>query len=166
MGAFLLAGCAAVSPAVPRCGSINGLTVEAQSVPTASYVPCLGALPAGWSAGGFQPSNSSTRFRLLSDRAGRPVLVRLAPSCDVTGATPTTPRATGVRTSIQLTAISPRYAGVLADVFAGGCITYAFDFPRGPHIGLMEDLMGAVILSSRHELALRVHHDLGVLLGP
>ena len=87
-------------------------------------------------------------------------------ACDTTGAVATTPRAEGVRTSIRLEAISPRYTGTLIDVFAGGCVSYRFDFARGPHISLMEQLMATVGLFPRRELAVEVHDQLGVDMDP
>lgn len=152
---------------MPACASPQRVALVAQSVPSASYVPCVTTLPAGWVAGGFVAVDGHTSFRLASDRAeGRPVLVQLVPSCVVAGATATAPRGAGVRTYTRLRSISPRYAGTLLDVFAGGCVTYRFDFPRGPHITLMEDFQSAVGLYPRQELALRVGHQLGVSFGP
>ena len=170
--ALSLGGCSAANRAgltgsVPACTDVTRVALVAQSVPTASYVPCLGTLPAGWTSRSFDAVNGRTRFLLVSDRAGgRPVRVELRESCDSNSATPTTPRAAGVRTSIELRSISPRYAGRLIDVFAGGCITYQFDFQRGPHIALMEDFEGAIALVSRQELVVAVHDHVGVSLDP
>ena len=62
--------------------------------------------------------------------------------------------------------ITPRYTGTLSDVFPGGCVTYAFDFVRGPHIALMEELGAAVGLYSRRQLRLDLQDRLGVELDP
>jgi hypothetical protein len=160
-----LAGCSTLRGAAPGCTSVSRLAIVAQSVPGASYIPCIARLPEGWTASAFQPSTGKTRFALTSDRAaGHSVRVSLASVCDVAGATPTTPRGEGVRTYIRLRSITPRYAGTLFDAFAGGCITYQFDFPRGPHIGLMEDFQGAVALVSRQQLRLDLRHQLGLEL--
>jgi hypothetical protein len=104
-------------------------------VPGASYLPCLQTTPPGWSASAFDPASTGTSFVLNSDRSpGRPVIVRLAASCRVGGASPTTPRAPGVLTYTRLTSISPQFAGRLYDVFPGGCVTYSFDFTHGQQI--------------------------------
>jgi hypothetical protein len=159
----LPSGCGSIRSAVPACRALDRLALVAQSVPSASYVPCLEPLAAGWRSGGFLAADGRTRFQLTSDRApGRPVRVDLTASCDVSGATPTTPRAAGVRTYTRLRSITPRYAGSLLDVFAGGCVTYRFDFQRGPHIALMEELQAEVGLYPRQELAAHVRHRLGV----
>ncbi len=158
--------CSSAQSPVPTCTSVDRLALVAQAVPSASYLPCVAPLPAGWRASGFEAASGRVRFTLASDRApGHPVRVALLPSCSVAGATPTTPRGPGVRTYIVLRSIAPRYAGVLEDVFAGGCVTYDFDFQRGPHIPLMEEFEGAVTLYPRHQLAIEVHDRLGVPLG-
>jgi hypothetical protein len=164
---FGVSGCGATNQAAPTCQSINGLALVAQSVPSAAYIPCLQPLPAGWTAGRFDAASGHTHFSLTSDRAGgRPVRVELRSACDVTGATPTTPRDIGVRTYTRLTSLSPRYAGTLFDVFAGGCVTYQFDFQRGPHIALMEEFEASVAFYPRQQLTLDLHRRLGVTLSP
>ena len=163
----VLPACGAPAEAVPRCSSARRLAIVAQAVPGAAYVPCIEEVPEGWDAGGFDVRRGRARFTLSSDRVpARPVRVELAGACPSTEAVPAPPRAEGVRTAVDLRSLSPRYAGTLYDVFAGGCVTYRFDFPRGPHIGLMEDLQSAVGLVARRELRLELETDLGVDLGP
>jgi hypothetical protein len=167
IGGLSLPACTGVRLAVPACGATSRLGLVAQSVPGAAYVPCLKALAPGWSAGGFVAASGHTRFTLTSDRAsGHPVRVDLRAGCNLTGATPTPPRDPGVRTSLVLTSIAPRYAGTLLDVFPGGCVSYRFDFQRGPHIALMEEFEDAVALYPRQQLAAEVHRRLGVSLTP
>ena len=151
--------------AAPRCTETTRLATVAQAVPTAAYLPCLETLPQGWSVTRFDVGRGSSRLRLLSDRAsGREVVVSFTATCDIAGATPTTPRAIGARTYLRLRTVSPRYQGTLVDVFPGGCVTYAFDFERGPHIGLMEDLSAAVGLYSRLDLRRELSGQLDVRL--
>ncbi len=165
--AAVLTSCTTVAGSVPECDPGPRLAVVAQSVPSASYVPCVRELSEDWSSRSFRAGRGGTRFTLVPHRPGsRPVRVVFDSACDVTGAVATTPRAEGVRTSILLDAISPRYTGTLTDVFAGGCVTYRFDFARGPHIALMEQLTATVGLLSRRELAVEVHDQLGVDLDP
>jgi hypothetical protein len=160
-------GCASAAPSVPGCDAVSRLAVVAQSVPSAAYVPCVVELPTGWRVTHFEAERGGTTFSLLSDRAdGREVDVRLAPACDVAGATPEPPRTEGGRTYLRVRRISPRYAGTLYDVFPGGCVRYGFDFARGAHIALMEDLFGAVDLLPRRELRLELRRELGEELDP
>jgi hypothetical protein len=164
--AATLTSCGIAGEAVPECRGGTRLAIVAQSVPSAAYVPCIDELPQGWTAGGFAVTRGGTRFTVRSPSdAARPVRVRLEESCDVSRATPTAPRAEGVRTYRQLRSISPRYAGTLSDVFSGGCVTYDFDFARGPHIALVEEMEQAVGLFSRRELELQLHRRIGVDLG-
>jgi hypothetical protein len=165
--AAMLSGCAAVRQTVPQCSETQRLAIVAQTVPGASYVPCISQLPQGWSASAFDAVRGGTSFLLNSDRnPGRPVKVVLAGTCTIAGATPTTPRGPGVRTYLRLGSISPRFAGNLYDVFPGGCVTYSFDFERGPHIALMEEFEAAAGLHSRQQLTIELRKELGVELDP
>ena len=151
----------------PRCEAGQRLAIVAQSVPDSAYMPCVAGLKPGWSTGGLDVRRGRTRFSMVSDRAsGRPVIVTLAPSCDVSNATPAAPRAAGARTYISLRSISPRYAGTVFDVFAGGCVSYRFNFARGPHITLMDEMQSGLGLYSRRQLQLELHHQFGVELDP
>ena len=165
--AAALPGCTSEASTMPRCGDPVRLAVVAQSVPTASYVPCVRALPTGWRVTDFEVARGGTSFVLLSDRAeGRPVDVRLVERCSPDGASPQPPRASGGRAYLRLRSIAPRYAGHRYDVFAGGCVVARFDFARGAHIALMEDLTNAVALLPRRELRLQLRQHLDAELDP
>ena len=165
--AAAVAGCSAPGRAVPGCADPLRLAIIAQSVPGASYVPCIQDLPAGWETSGFDPAQDGTSFLLESDRSpGQPVTVRLTAACDVSAATPSPARGPGVLTYTRLTAISPRFAGTLYDVFPGGCVSYRFDFALGSQIALMEQFEEAVGLYPRRQLRLVLRQKLGVELGP
>ena len=162
---LMAAGCGGTR-AMPACEAGQRLGIVAQSVPDAAYVPCVAALPPGWSFASFEVDDAGTRFSLRSDRSDRPVDVALVERCDVRSATPVAPRDEGVRTYQRVTSVSPRYAGRLFDVFAHGCVTYDFDFARGPHIALLDELQRAVRLYPRQLLRQQLHHDLGITLDP
>ena len=160
------AGCTSSSDEVPRCDSVRRVAIIAQAVTGAAYVPCIGELPPGWRSDRFAPRRGQVSFELTPGPGGVPVLVDYDSTCAVTGAIPTKPRAAGVRTSLRLTSVTPRYAGTLIDEFPGGCITYRFDFTRGAHISLMEQLQSSAGLLSRRELRLALHRELSVELDP
>jgi hypothetical protein len=152
---------------VPRCGSIERVALIAQSVPSTSYVPCISALQPGWRGTGLHVHKGYTRFTLRSDRnPDHPVHVLLSASCTVGAATPIAPRTPGGRTYLQLRGIDPRYTGTMYDVFPGGCVSYSFDFERGPHIALMSQLASTVGFVPRQQLRLEVQRRLGVRLDP
>jgi len=162
-------GCATSGGAVPACNDPLRLAIIAQSVPGASYVPCVNVngLQPGWETSGFDPTQDGTSFLLNSDRSpGQPVTVRLTAACHVSGASPTPPRAPGVLTYTRLDSISPRFAGTLYDVFPGGCVSYEFDFALGSQIGLMEQFEQAIGLYPRQQLRLVLKQELGVELNP
>ena len=165
--AALLTGCASSSDTVPRCDAPLRLAIVAQSVSSASYLPCIRDLPPGWTTAGFDPSQNGTSFLLNSDRSpGQPVTVRLTTACRVSGASPSPARGPGVLTYTRLDSIRPRFAGRLYDVFPGGCVTYTFDFSHGSQIAQMEQFKAAVGLYPRQQLRLVLKQELGVELNP
>jgi hypothetical protein len=168
VAAATLTGCAWTRDTVPRCGDFERLAVIAQSVPTASYVPCIRQLPQGWRTSAFDPHTGGTRFLLESDRApGRPVTVQLKRRCEVAGDSPQPPRAEGVLTYMRPRSILQGYAGTLFDVFPGGCVAYSFSFTEKPvYIALIEQWEGAVGLYPRQQLRLDLRRKLGVELDP
>jgi hypothetical protein len=167
LGVAMLTGCASSNDTVPGCGEPLRLAIVAQSVPSASYLPCIRALPTGWTTTGFGPTQHGTSFLLNSDRsAGQPVTVRLATACRISGASPSPARAPGVLTYTRLDSIRPGFAGRLYDVFPGGCVTYTFDFSHGSQIALMEQFEQAIGLYPRHQLRLVLKRELGVELNP
>lgn len=163
----LAAGCGGSALTMPSCESTERLGLIAQSVPSAGYVPCLLRLPTGWSSSDFQVRDGRTRVRLSSDRApDNPVLIELGSSCTVGSATPFPARTPGGRSYLGLRSTDPRYAGTMFDVFPGGCVSYRFDFERGPHIALMAELQAAVGFVARRQLRLDLRRRPGVELGP
>lgn len=158
-------GCSALPRSTPGCQSLERLALVAQSVPSATFVPCVGPLPAGWSVASFSVERGRTDFSLRSDLSpGHPVRVRFTSSCDVGAAVPTTSRAPGIQTYIRVDSIDPRYSGALLDLFPGGCVTYQFSFERGAHIPLVQGFENSVELVSRHVLRLELHTKLGLEL--
>lgn len=167
--ALAAAGCAdsqASSFRQPGCDDARRLAVIAQSVAAAAYVPCVGELPAGWSFVDLDVDDRGTSFALESDRADRDVEIELTDACDVGDATPTAPSDEGVRTYLLVDSIDPRYSGRVIDVFAGGCVLTRFDFERGAHVALVEDLEQAIDLRSRRQLRQDLDGELGVSLDP
>ena len=165
----LAAPLAACSPArsagLPRCSAVERLGLIAQAVPSASYVPCLAQLPAGWSTKGFDVRRAAMTVELVSDRAQGPaVSIRFSRRCSTAGAAPFPARTLGGRTYLRLRSLRPRFAGTLIDAFPGGCVQYRFDFVRGEHIALMAQLQSAVGFRSRVQLRQELRHRLGVEL--
>ena len=164
-----LAGCDTQEKAMPECKAGRRLAIVAQSVPSASRVPCVEAMPAGWSFAALDVESGRTRFWLDSDRAGaRAAEVELTRSCDVRRASEirSEGQEEGVRRYRLLKSLSPRFAGVGYDVFGGGCVTYRYEFEEGQQVLLLPELHEAVALFPREELREAVRRDLGFDLDP
>ena len=167
VAAAALAGCAgAGSRSMPACRADERLAIVAQSVPAAAYVPCIKELPTGWSFTGLDVDDHGATITLASDRADRDVDVTLTATCTTRDATPIAPRDEGVRTYQLVESIDPRYAGRVIDVFPGGCVVSSYDFQRGPHVGLITDLLRAVDLYSRRQLRQELHARFDITLDP
>jgi hypothetical protein len=83
----------------------------AQSVPTASLVPCLQLLPVGWSVAEVAVNNGRSLITLNHDRGGKAALVvELTAACDPTVATEVTSEHPG---GTPLGAYRPHRPGVL-----------------------------------------------------
>ena len=105
----------------------NGVILMAQSVPTASFVPCLEGLPLGWSLSDLDAQSGSARFWLDSDRYGTHAIeVRLTEDCDTSGTTQIPSERPDMRRMEQIDQVSPQFIGRRFYVFDGGCITILF----------------------------------------
>ncbi len=157
--ALLVAGgCASdttATTALPTCAeagdddSANAVVLMAQSVPSATWVPCLRtALPLGWGFHHLDARNGMARFWLNSDRDGQKAIeVRLEASCDTTGTTEIPSDREGQRRLERVRLTTPRYEGERHYVFTGGCITYVFRLSgenRGEPLALATQAVGAV----------------------
>ena len=158
--------CAGRGGTMPSCEATSRLALVAQSVPGASYVPCIAELPTGWSFEEAEVDDDGTTIRLGSDRADRPTIVMLRSSCEIGDATLVVPSDEGTRTYQRIDAIEPRYAGAFIDLFPGGCIESQYDFERGPHIALISELERAIDLMSRRQLRQELEREVGVRLDP
>lgn len=126
----------------------NGVVLLAQSVPTATWVPCLEALPLGWDVAGLEATDEEARFWLDSDRDGvRAVEIRLDGGCDTTGATQIPSDREGMQRWERVTEVTPRYVGTRSYLFEGGCISVLFRLTgenRAEPLGFATQGIGAV----------------------
>jgi hypothetical protein len=106
------------------CDHLEPLWLQAQSVPSASRVPCVRTLP-GWTVEGANATNGWSGFTINHDRAGeRAVIVRLTATCDPAGATEVPSDRPGVRHYQRTQRLTGRFAATWYDRFPGGCVTY------------------------------------------
>jgi hypothetical protein len=162
-------GCASDTTAtteLPTCATgdqtaSNGVVLMAQSVPTASWVPCLRTtLPLGWTFQHLDARNGISRFWLNSDRDGQKAIeVRLEDSCTTAGSTQIASDREGMRRLERVTRTTPHFEGERYYVFDGGCITFVFrlsgDNPGEP-LSLATQVVGSV---SRAELQNQVRDE-------
>ena len=155
--ALLLAGC--VRPVVldsevvacregDEATPANGVVLLAQSVPSASWVPCLEVIPLGWDVSGLEATDDDARFWLNSDRDGvRAVEIRLDEGCDTTSATRIPSDREGMQRWERVEQVTPQYVGTRYYVFDGGCISLVFRLSgenRAEPLGFATQGIGAV----------------------
>ena len=143
----------------PECGTNNLMVLFAQSVPSATSVPCIASLPAGWSAGGVRVDSDKTRYRLDSAVAGtRAVEVTLLPpaKCSVEGATEVPSDEAGMRRFERPEQLPPDLKVTRTYLFEGGCVTYEFAFEGDASTSLVFEADQALAFESRSELVAEV----------
>jgi hypothetical protein len=165
-----LSGCAsntAATTELPTCSegedesASNAVLLMAQSVPTATWVPCLRtALPLGWVFHHLDARDDVSFFSLDSDRDGQEAItVRLEESCDTSGATEIPSDRDGMERLERVTLTTPHFEGERYYLFDGGCITFVFRLDgesRGEPLALVTQAVGAV---SRTDLLRQVRDE-------
>jgi membrane-associated phospholipid phosphatase len=152
-------------PGNADCGTSNVMILMAQSVPSATSIPCVASLPAGWTMGGMRIERGEGRFWLDSDRAGtRAVTVSLLPpdDCSVTGASEVPSDEPGMRRFERPDQLPPQLRSTRSYLFVGGCITYRFKFGSPETAALLFDADSALAFQARAELVetVRARNDL------
>jgi tRNA A-37 threonylcarbamoyl transferase component Bud32/membrane-associated phospholipid phosphatase len=165
-------GAAAVTGGNGSCTQIDELWLEAQSVPSASRVPCVQAFPAGV-VGTLAVRDGESLLELSHasvdiniGAGGQPraaaaagsVTIRLTATCAVptTGEEQTT--APGVRRfQTQEPATTPQ----VVDVFPGGCVTYQAEPGIGPSAPILDQARRAVTYRTRADLRDALRHRSG-----
>ncbi len=152
---------------LPRCAAeaddlAGGMVLMAQSVPTASWLPCVRRVPVGWTFVGFDARDGETSIRFGSDREGMEALtVLVRPSCDLTGAAEVPSEWPELRRYERVTRVSSGYGGERHYTFPGGCVTYRFDLrgdSRAEAVAVVTDSLGFVTRDSV-EQQVRDHSD-------
>ncbi len=171
LAAALSTGCAAPASlgsdelacrAGDRGEPASGVVLMAQAVPSASWLPCLDAVPLGWRLAGVEIRNGSGEFWLDSDRDGvRAIEARLTESCDTRDATEIPSDREGLRRFEQVVQVHPRYVGTRFYVFDGGCLAMVFRLSgdyRAEPLAVATESIDAV---PRADVAAHVHEKSG-----
>jgi hypothetical protein len=130
--AVLGAACSSSRDTLPGCNRADdsAFALMAQSVPSATQLPCLKELPVGWIVSGMQIRDGRTQLWLDSTIAGvHAVEVDMRATCDVGEAVPVPPAPDelGMRSFVQPD-LPPGFSGVRYLLFEGGCVAYRYRF--------------------------------------
>jgi tRNA A-37 threonylcarbamoyl transferase component Bud32 len=109
------------------CSNLEPLWLMAQSVPSASLIPCLQFASVDWTVAKVAVNNGRSVITLDHDRAGKAAMVvRLSASCDLAGATEVTSEQSGARRYLRVDRNSTEFSATRAYTFPGGCVTQRF----------------------------------------
>ena len=124
--------CASSSVSLPGCKQEDdsAFVLLAQSVPTATQLPCIKELPVGWIFSGSEIRDDGARMWLDSTIAGaHAVEIDLRSECEIADAVevPPAPDEVGMRAYVQPD-LPPGFSGLRYLVFDGGCVIYRYSF--------------------------------------
>jgi tRNA A-37 threonylcarbamoyl transferase component Bud32 len=163
----------------PSCGTGHSMILSAQAVPSAALLPCIAALPAGWSVGGTDIASGKASFVLDSgSQAGaggvhfvlgqagqlQTVTITLTATCDISGAQQIPSDQPGMRRFDRPLSLVPQYSDIRYYTFPGGCVTYRFSFAQGTSPALAVAVDNALAFQSRSTLVNYVRHTEGLML--
>jgi hypothetical protein len=141
----------------PICGTGHSMILSAQAVPSSAKLPCIAALPSGWTIGGTDIGNGHAQFWLDSDQAGaQAVTITLTATCDTSGAVRIPSDQPGAARFEHPLSLVPRFTLDRMYTFAGGCITYQFSFVTGAAPSLAIPIDTAITFEPRSTLVSHV----------
>ena len=144
---------AAIGAYPPVCGTGPSMILSAQAVPSAARLPCIAALPSGWTVDSTDIRNGQARFWLNSDGAGpRAVTITLTARCDTSGAIRVPSDQPGAERFERPLSLRPRFTLARMYTYAGGCITYRFSFIPGAAPSLAIPIDTAIAFEPRSVL--------------
>jgi membrane-associated phospholipid phosphatase/tRNA A-37 threonylcarbamoyl transferase component Bud32 len=137
---------------------LEPLWLMAQAVPSASLVPCVSSLPAGWRfiTVPEEPTQSAARngwsiFTLRKYLVGS-LLVRLSATCDTTGAVQQPSDQPGAQ-RYERTGQGPSgRAATWYTVFPGGCVTAQLDWTSAADAGIATEARSIIDFTTRQAL--------------
>jgi hypothetical protein len=132
----------------------------AQSVPTASLVPCIEILPVGWTLGDVVVGNGHSRFTMTSDRGG--VLVAdLTASCDLAGTVELTSEQPEARRFLRIERNPAGAVMTRTYTFPGGCVSQRLVTPEASRQQLASESSSALGFTTRDDLAAALRRESG-----
>ena len=179
VGLGLLLPIGAPSPPAPDCGPGHTAILAAQAVPSAAFLPCIAALPSGWTAALSQIASGRASFGLdFGSQAGgggvhfvlgqpgqlQTVTITLTAACDTSGARKIPSDQPGMRRFERTLSLVSRYSDVRYYTFPGGCATYQFAFAPGASPAMATAVDTAVAFMPRSALVAYVRRTEGLAL--
>jgi serine/threonine protein kinase len=181
-GVGLLVPAAPFTGNSPDCGTGHTMILAAQAVPSAAFLPCIAALPSGWTTvndaivsgrasfgldSGSLAGDGGVRVRfVLGGQSGQlqTVTITLTVTCDMAGARQVPSGQPGIRRFDRPPSLGPGYSDVRYDVYPGGCVTYRFVLGPGASPVLATAVGSAVAFIPRSELVGYVRRTEGLAL--
>jgi membrane-associated phospholipid phosphatase len=149
----------------PFCGTGPSMILSAQAVPSARLLPCIAALPSGWTVERADITSGRSVFWLDSDQAGpRAVTISLTARCATSGAVRIPSDQAGAERFELPLSLQPRFTLTRMYTFAGGCVTYQFSFVPGAAPLLAIPVDTAVAFEPRADLIRHVRRTEGLAL--
>ena len=136
------------------CAHLEPLWLMAQSVPSASLVPCVPSQVPGWKVAEVAVNNGRSVIILDHDRAGkRAAVVRLAAGCDTAGTIATPSPTPLVQRYQRIDLATDAFGATWYDRFPGGCVTYRLHSTSDPTGQFAVEAQVLLGFTSRQELA-------------
>jgi hypothetical protein len=135
------------------CSNLEPLWLMAQSVPSASLVPCVESRLVGWRVANVAVNNGRAVVTLDHDRAGAgAVVVRMAAACDPAGAVEAPSQEPGVRRFVRVERLAGAFSATWYDRFPGGCVTYRLYSTTDPTGQFADEAPSLLGLTTRGQL--------------
>ena len=163
----------------PDCGTGHTMFLAAQAVPSAAFLPCINALPPGWTTVNAEIASGQASFELDSGSLAvgggvqfvpggleelQTMTITLTATCDLAGARQIPSGQPGMRRFERPPSLVPGYSDVRYDVFPGGCVTYRFVLAPGASPALATTVGSAVAFLPRSELVGYIRRTEGLAL--
>jgi hypothetical protein len=149
----------------PICEVRAPTILMAESVKSASKIPCVVALPVGWRFAGFTAEDGRSTFALDSEAGGEDaLLVILTADCPdaARAGEPVHGDEPGADVTHRVQSEDP-YEAVRALRFEGGCAVYEMRFASGaPAERLVADVGRAISFIERDEIDRGIRDELGL----
>ncbi len=141
------------------------MVLMAQSVPTATAVPCVASFPAGWQAGDVSVKSDRSRFQLqAADNRRRGHAASSSTSATSDDALEVPSEELGARRYDASTQLPPDVRAMRTYVFDGGCVTVDYALDDAADASLLVELDRALSFQPRGELVDDVDERTGLTL--